>query len=101
MPDAALVNLPTPLSANGQIAGHISELTKPRRATQYSEVIPDVKTIPKVKSIPNIAQIFNAASYLIYLGIAMIPIMYPITMDIMVSPVKNFASDKGTPIALP
>ena len=73
IPDAALVNLPTPLSAKGQIAGQTNEFARPKSPTNVRETIPSVATIPIVRTIPIIEQTFKAASCEKYLGIATIP----------------------------
>src|SRR5690606_3656111 len=101
MPDAALVNFPTPFKANGQIAGHTNELARPNKPTNVNDTIPSVKIIPTVKMMPKIAQDFKAVSGERYLGMAMIPMIYPTTIDPMVNAVKNFAVFNGIPKKVP
>ena len=72
--EAVFVNLPKPLMANGQIAGHTNALAKPRMAIKNTEVNPEVKMAAIENTIPSIAENINAVDWDKYLGIVKMPI---------------------------
>src|SRR5690606_22267772 len=99
--EAALVNRPTPASAKGQMAGHISELASPNSAIHATETYPSVKMAPSPSTTPKIAQNFKALSCLIYLGMAIIPTIQPTTMSTIVPRAKYFAVANENPSEVP
>ena len=68
-----LVNLPSPVMANGKMAGHIRELASPNAAMKPTEKYPEVTIAATEKTIPSKAQIFNAFDCERYFGIVKIP----------------------------
>ncbi len=93
--DAVFVNLPKPVNAKGQIAGHTKAFAIPKAATKRTDVNPEVYTIQNEQIIPKIALAFNAKYWLLYLGIKSVPNAYITTIAIKVNNVKNLASSTG------
>ena len=85
------VNFPNPAMASGQIDGHINELGSPSNAIKVTDTIPWVDSAAATNTSPITADTCNTFTCEIYLGIQIMPMTYPTSMQLNVILVKEFS----------
>ena len=92
---------PNPLTASGQMAGHIMELANPKAAIKSTDVYPLVDMAMEVNITPRMVKYLRAFCWEIYLGMAIIPKKYPTIIATSVNDEKNLASSMPNPSDFP
>ena len=100
----SLVYFPSPSSANGQMPAQTNELAKPSNTTNQIDISATCpnsltwlwqKIISIVNKAPSIVHILNALTWLINLGMAIIPNVKPQTVAKRVYDGNTLASSNG------